>query len=56
MMVEEAIMPVDAQPFVAAKKFPHEIERRLPWLDTFPTWTRRRTAASGCEVTVLVTT
>jgi hypothetical protein len=30
MMVEEAIMPVGSQPFMAAKELPDEIERRLP--------------------------
>jgi hypothetical protein len=30
MMVEEAIMPVGSQPFMAAEEFPDEIKRRLP--------------------------
>lgn len=30
IMVEEAIMPVDAQALVASEKFPDEIQSRLP--------------------------
>src|SRR5262245_14088817 len=30
MMVEEAIMPIDSQAFMAAEKLPDEIKRRLP--------------------------
>jgi hypothetical protein len=30
MMVEEAIMPVSSQAFMAAKELPNEIKRRLP--------------------------